>query len=166
MDTTNRTLRDGLTVGFIAYLAVAAFYSTFDLLAARGTLYTVNLLGRAVFRGLRDPGALEYPVPLDLGAIFQYNALHLVAALAIGLVVVGLVVQAERHPARAPAVLVVIVAGFLVTVAGVGWLSTPIRPVLPWWSILVANTAAVIPAAAYLIWKRPGLEGRLLPIRD
>lgn len=165
MDTTNRTVRDGITVGLIAYMAVAVFYSIFDVLAARGTLYTVNLLGRAVFRGLRDPGVLQYPVRLDLAAIFLYNALHLVVSLAIGLVVVRLIVQAERRPSHAPAVLLLIVAGFLVTVAGVGWLSTPIRPVLPWWSILVANTVAVIPAAIYLIRKRPGVERRLLSAR-
>lgn len=159
------TRRDGLTVGFIAYLAVALFYSLFDLLAARGTLYTVNLLGRAVFRGLRDPGILQYPIPLDFPAIFGYNALHLAVSLAMGLVVTQLVDRAERHPPQAPLILALIGAGFVVTVAAVGLLSAPIRPVLPWWSIVVANALASAFAAWYLIRRRPGLPGRLLPAR-
>jgi len=36
-------------VGLIAYAAVALFYSGFDWLAARGTLYTVDLLGKALW---------------------------------------------------------------------------------------------------------------------
>jgi hypothetical protein len=54
MVPASRTMREGIVVGLIAYASVAVFYSAFDLLAARGTLYTVDLLGKAVFRGLRD----------------------------------------------------------------------------------------------------------------
>ena len=94
MTTARRTVRDGIVVGLIGYVSVAAWYSVFDLLAARRTLYTVNLLGEAVFRGLRDPGVLQYPIHLDMPAIFLYNALHLVIALAVGLIVTRLVAQA------------------------------------------------------------------------
>ncbi len=60
-----RVVRDGLVVGVIAYVAVAAFYAIFDVLAARGSLYTLDLLGKAVFRGLRDPSVLETPMQPD-----------------------------------------------------------------------------------------------------
>ena len=80
----NRAMRQGIVVGLIAYASVAVFYSIFDFLAARGVLYTVNLLGKAVFRGLRDPGVLGVPIRLDPTAIFWYNALHFVISLAIG----------------------------------------------------------------------------------
>ena len=69
MTTGKRTVREGLVVGIIGYAAVAVFYAVFDFLAARGGLYTVNLLGRAVFRGLRDPAVLQLPLPADPGAI-------------------------------------------------------------------------------------------------
>jgi hypothetical protein len=156
-------MREGLVVGLIAYAAVAVFYSAFDLLAARGTLYTVNLLGETVFRGLRDPGVLEYPFQPDMTAIFWYNGLHLLLALAIGLIVTRLVEQAERHPSQADLVLFTIVAGFIVTIVGVGLLTSPMRPVLPWWSIVVANVLASLLAGAYLLQKRPGLLRRLIP---
>jgi hypothetical protein len=163
MTPATRTVREGLVVGLIAYVAVAAFYALFDFLAARGSLYTLNLLGQAVFRGLRDPAVLELPVPPDPGAMLRYNALHLSASLAIGLVVTWLASQAERRPAQAHLAGLTIVAGFIVTILGVGLLTTPIRPVLPWWSIVVANTLSVLFAGWYLVRKHPGIWRRLLP---
>ncbi|MGH7668167.1 MAG: hypothetical protein ACRENQ_01640 [Gemmatimonadaceae bacterium] len=162
MTTARRTVRDGIVVGLIGYVSVAAWYSVFDLLAARRTLYTVNLLGEAVFRGLRDPGVLQYPIHLDMPAIFLYNALHLVIALAVGLIVTRLVAQAEQHPAQAPAILFTIIAGFVVTVLGVGVLTGPMRSVLPWWSIVLANALASLLAGAYLLRARPGTWHRLV----
>ena len=160
MKMGSRTIRDGVLVGLIGYAAVAVFYSAFDFLAARGPLYTVNLLGRTVFRGLRDPGILYFPVDLDATAILLYNALHLALALAIGLIVVSLVALGEDEPARRRAVRLVIVAGFVVTIGAVGLLTSSIRPLLPWWSIVSANTLAVLLAGAYLIRRRPGLWRR------
>jgi hypothetical protein len=164
MASLEQDTRDGLVVGLIAYASVAVFYSAFDFLAARGSLYTVNLLGQAVFRGLRDPGVLYTPVPLDLNAIFLYNGLHLVLSLAIGLVVMRFVGLAERKPALAWPMVFVIVSGFVVTILGVGALSASIRSVLPWWSIVVANSLAVAMAALYVVRRRPGVWGRLVPL--
>lgn len=157
MRSWRNTVIDGAIVGFIGYAAVALFYSAFDLLASRGFLYTVDLLGKTLFRGLRDPATLYFPIERDLGAILLYNALHLTIALAIGLTVMTLVRLAEDNPSRRPVVLLVLAAGFVVTVVAVGVLSAPIRPVLPWWSIVVANTVAVVLAAAYLLRKHPHL---------
>ena len=77
---TNSSVRDGMIVGVIGYASVAVFYSAFDFLASRGSLYTVNLLGQALFRGLRDPSVLMFPLAPDWGAIMMYNSLHLAAA--------------------------------------------------------------------------------------
>jgi hypothetical protein len=164
MLTRNRTLREGLVVGLIAYASVALFYSVFDFLAARGTLYTVNLLGRAVFRGLRDAGVLQYPVQVDMMAVFWYNLLHLAIALAIGVIVTRLVDQGEQNPSQAPFVLFVILAGFIVTILAVGLLTEPIRPLLPWWSIVAANALASLVAGWYLIRQRPGVLQHLVPL--
>ncbi|MDO8501921.1 MAG: hypothetical protein Q7S20_08750 [Gemmatimonadaceae bacterium] len=163
MVRASRTTRDGLVVGLIAYVSVAVFYSAFDLLASRGTLYTVDLLGKAVFQGLRDPSILQFPTQLDPTAIFWYNGLHLLISLAIGLIVTGLVDHAERHPSQGFLVLSAIAAGFVVTILAVGLLTTPMRPVLPWWSIVVANSLAVLLAGSYLLQKRAGLLRRIVP---
>ena len=125
MAASSRTMREGLVVGLIAYGSVAVFYAAFDLLAARGTLYTVDLLGKAVFKGLRDPAVLQLPIRPDLASIAWYNGLHLLISLAIGLIVTRLVQQAEQHPSQARLVLLTIVAGFVVTILGVDLLTTP-----------------------------------------
>ena len=157
-----KVMREGLRVGLVAYASVAVFYAVFDLLAARGPLYTVNLLGRAVFTGERDPSVLQFPMPLDLTSIFWYNALHLAMSLCIGLVVVRLVVQAEGHPSQARAVLFTIVAGFVVTILAVGAVTEPMRALLPWWSIVVANVVAVWVAGSYLLRAHPGIWRKLV----
>ncbi len=163
MAPENRTMREGLGVGLIAYASVAVFYSAFDLLAARGTLYTVDLLGKAVFRGLNDPAVLQMPIDIDWTAMALYNGLHLLISLAIGLFVTWLVEHADRHPSRKTLVLLTILAGYAVTVLAVGLLSGPIRTVLPWWSIVVVNALAMLTAGSYLLRKRPGLVQRLVP---
>jgi len=156
-----RTIRTGLIVGLIAYAAVALFYSAFDLLAARGSLYTVDLLGKAVFRGLRDPAVLQFPIARDPQAIFMYNGLHLVFSLIIGLIVAGMIVHAERAPSQGLIVLLAIVAGGIITVFLVGYLTESMRALLPWWSIVIANVLAALLAGAYLLYTRPGLWRRL-----
>jgi heme A synthase len=156
-----RTIRHGVIVGLIGYASVALFYSAFDFLASRGTLYTVNLLGKAVFRGLRDPSVLIFPMDLDTGAILRYNVLHLVVALIIGVAATALIAMAERNPSRRGIIRLLIVSGFVITVAIVATLTTPIRPLLPMWSIVAANALAMLLAGAYLVWRRPGLWNRL-----
>lgn len=156
-----RVWRQGIVVGLIAYASVAVFYSAFDLLASRGALFTVDLLGKAVFSGLRDPAVLQYSIQPDPSAVLSYNGLHLLISLAIGLTVVGLVDHAERMPGHARAVLFTIVAGFVLTILAVGLLTGPMRPLLPWWSIVVANAIAVVLGGLYLLRARPGLP-RLL----
>jgi hypothetical protein len=158
-----RVLRDGVAIGLIAYAAVALFYFVFDQLAARGSLHTVNLLGRAVFRGLRDPAVLLLPVQLDVGAIGLYNTLHLVLSLGVGVTVVALATRAERWPAQAAAMVAVMATGFVFTILAVGWLSAPMRPLLPWWSIVFANTLSVLLAGWYLVRRHPQLVPLFVP---
>ena len=148
-------------VGLIGYAAVALFYAVFDLLAARGPLFTVNLLGRAVFRGLRDPAVLRLPVDTDVGAIGMFNGLHLLLSLAIGLLVAWLVSQADGPPAQARLAVLAIVAGFFVTVFAIGMFSGPFQDLLPWWSVILANVFAVLIGGTYLLGRHPGLVRRL-----
>jgi hypothetical protein len=161
MTVRNQWIRDGVVVGLIAYAAVAVFYSAFDVLASRGTLFTVNLLGQGLFNGLRDPSVLQFPVPVDQQVVFWYNAVHLVLSLAIGLFVLWLVELAEQNSSRAGLMAGLIITGFAITVAVIGRLTEPMRALLPWWSIVVANGAATACAAAYLLQRRPGLWRRM-----
>lgn len=161
MTYANRTLREGLALGLIGTASVALFYAIFDALAARGFLFTPNLLGRVVFDGLRDSSILVGPVAIDGTAVVLYTALHLMVSLGIGLVVSWLVSQLEGPAAQARLALLVIIAGFLVTVLGIGMVSGPVKELLPWWSVVVANLIAVLLGGAYVVRRHPGLLGRL-----
>lgn len=163
MSMTNRIAREGLVVGLIGFAAVALFYAVFDFLAARGFLFTVNLLGKALFFGLRDPSVLATPVAVDLNAVLLYTALHLVVALIIGQVVAWLAAQLDGPWTQTRLAVLVIVAGFFVTIFGIGMLSNPIRALLPWWSVVLANALAVVVGAAYLLGRHPALARRLAP---
>ena len=162
MESTRHSVRQGIVVGLIGYASVALFYAIFDFLAARGSLFTVDMLGKAVFQGLRDPSVLLLPVRPDPRAILEYNALHLLISLAIGLLVTGMVEYADRNPSRAPLVALLIVGGFFVTIFAVNFLVDPIKELLPWWSIVVANLFAVLLAGLYLMRQRPGVGRRLV----
>lgn len=161
MDQRRSTLRAGLTAGLIGYAAVAVFYAMFDLLAARGALFTLDLLGKAVFRGARDPAALQLPMTLDVWAMVAYNFLHLGVALAVGLFVAWLVSRVDGWPTITAAIPAVLLIGYLLTIATIGWLAQDIRPLLPWWTVVVANTLAALLAGAYLLRAYPELWGRL-----
>jgi hypothetical protein len=110
---------------------------------------------------MRQPRTWRHGLVVGLVAYGAVAAFYLALSLAIGCTVVALIDCAERHPTRARAVTAVIVAGFVVTVIAVGVLSAPIRPLLPWWSIVVANGFATACAGWYMIRRRPGLVRRL-----
>lgn len=166
MSSTKLSWREGAVVGVIAYAAVALFYGLFDFFAARGPLYTVDMLGKAFFRGLRDPGVLQYPTEIDSGAIFWYNALHLATALAIGLTVVWLIRQAQTDQGRGRGILLTILTGFVVTIVAVAGVTQQMRPVLPVWSIVTANAFASLAAGLFLLRRHPGLGRLLLGLRN
>jgi hypothetical protein len=157
MTQANRVVREGVVVGLIGTATVALFYAVFDALAARGLLFTPNLLGRVVFDGLRDPSVLVGPVAMEPTAIVLYSLLHLVTSLAIGLVVAWLVSQLEGPPAQARLAALLIIAGFFVTIFGIGLAMSPVKAVLPWWSVVVANVLAVVVGGAYVVRRHPGI---------
>ena len=163
-ELTKKTIQDGIILGLVGYSSVALLYAITDFLAARGFLFTVNLLGMVVFRGLRDPAVLSLPaMQLDMTAIYLFSGLHLILSLLIGFIVSILVKMSETNPGRARLILTVLVSGFFVTILGVGILTEGIRQLLPWWSIVVANSLAVIVASIYLTKKHPGIWDRLGP---
>jgi hypothetical protein len=151
--------RDGVRAGLIAAVAVAVFYAGFDQLAARGPLYTVNLLGLALFRGARDPAIRLLPIGIDAGAILTYTALHLGLSVMIGVIVTRFLGIARREPGKAPMIWLLLVAGGVATILAIGYLTGPLRVLLPWWSIVVANALAVAVVGFDLLRRHPKVAG-------
>ncbi len=156
--------REGVVVGLIGYAAVAVFYAVFDLLAGRGGLFTLNLLGKIVFGGNPDPSILQLPIPIDAGAMMAYNVLHLVVSLAVGLFVAHLVAQVEQRPRIGVPVLLVLLSGYAVTVAVVAVVTQEVAPLLPFWSIVTVNTLAALAGGVFLWRAHPHLWARVLAV--
>jgi hypothetical protein len=163
MSRSFQVLREGLILGLIGYASVALLYTIFDFLAVRGFLFTVDLLGKAMFRGLKDPSVLVLPIQIDITVIFWYNMFHLIISLIIGLIITGLIYLFEKNPGAKYYILYILTFGLVFTIFAVSFLTTTIRGLLPLWSIILANIFAVILAGSYLIKKHPGLWYRLNP---
>ena len=161
MARTGSIVREGVIVGLIGYATVAVFYTVFDVLAARGAGFTLELMGKVVFRGARDPAILQLPPTPDPGAMVGYNLLHLVVSLAVGLFVAGLISRVEERPTLAVPVVLTLVAGYLITILGIGRLVQDLTPLVPWWTIVIVNTLAAVAGALYLSRVHPDLIGRV-----
>lgn len=157
MARTGNTLREGLVVGLIGYAAVAVFYAAFDVLAGRGAVFTLNLLGKVMFRGVRDPAILQLPIAPDVAGMVMYNFVHLLVALSVGLFVAWLMAKAEERPKIMVPVLGVAVAGYIVTVVAVAFLTQWISLLLPLWTIVTVNSLAALGGGAFLWRAHPGL---------
>jgi len=156
MSSPTRWIREGCIAGLIAFAAVAVFYALIDIAAGRGALFTVNLLGQALLGSPVEAAARAGTAAVDAVAVVVYSVLHLAAAIGIGLLVARLVREAELRPMQAQVALLFIVAGFAGTIALVGALTAPLRANLPWWSIIAANSLAVLLAGLVLIRRHPG----------
>lgn len=161
MARTGSVVREGVIVGLIGYATVVVFYAVFDFLAARGVGFTLDLMGKVLFRGSRDPAILQLPPTPDAGAMVGYNLLHLAVSLAVGLFVAALISRVEERPRLAFPVALTLLAGYLITIFGVGRLVQGLTPLVPWWTIVIVNTLAAAVGALYLSRAHPGLLGRI-----
>lgn len=161
MARSESPVREGVVVGLIGFAVVAVFYTLFDLLAGQGFGFTLNLLGEVVFRGVRDPAVLQLPMPLDVGAMVAYNFLHLFISVGVGLFVAWLVDRVEEKPSLGTSVLVILLAGYVVTVAAVAVFARDVAPLLPLWTVVTVNTLAALGGVIYLWTAHPDLWGRL-----
>ncbi len=161
MGGNGRVFREGVIVGLIGFSVVAVFYGVFDLLAGRGIAFTLNMLGKVSFGGLRDPSVLQLPVPIDTEAMIAYNFLHLIVALAVGLFVASLVARVEDRPRIGPPVAGILLGGYLITVVVVMLVTRNVAELLPVWTIVVVNTLAAVGGGLYLWRAHPGLWERV-----
>lgn len=157
MTSTRQMTGRALTVGFLGYASVVVFYAIVDVSAGRGILYTGNVLGKAFFRRLLDPQILAQPIPIDLEAILWHNVMHLCVAMTIGFIVIGLVEDAIRNPAKSGFILFTFFLGFVVTIAAMRFITAPIAPLIPLWTIVLTNAVAAAFAGSIILRWYPDL---------
>lgn len=148
-------LREGLIAGILGAAAVAAWFLIVDLVQGR-PLATPSVLGQVILYGQTAP--VVTPVPF--GPAVAYTLLHVGAFVLFGIGVTELVHLAMGSPlARFGLMIVAVVFElffFMITYvlfAGTLYL-------FPWWSVLAANTLALLAMGYYLAGSHRSL-GRL-----
>lgn len=143
------TVREGLIVGLIGAVAVAAWFLIIDVVAGR-LLFTPAALGSVVFHGAT--GLAD--VHVDAVTILGYTGLHLAAFGVTGLVAAGIVALAEdRHPYILLGAVLLFVTFETFFIGLVTIVAQWLLEVIPWWSIAVGNLIAAV-AMGYYLWKR------------
>ena len=139
-----RVLREGIVAGLIGAVVVAIWFLIIDLSAGK-PFETPALLGAAVFKGLRDPQALQ----VTAGLVAGYTIVHVLAFVAFGILCAILIAAADREPTLLLA-FVALFGVFQIFFLGLaGILSRFLLGAILWWEIFAANLLASTGMLAY-----------------
>lgn len=151
---------DGLTAGVIGYGTVVVVMAVFNVVAGRSAFYTPALFGSALFYGLRDPAALV----VRAGPVLAYNAAHLVAFLAVGLLAAWLVAIAERSPTAQYAIIVLLLLVAAHAAVALVFFARPLVGAAGLWPLAGASAAAAGAMGVFLWRAHPFLRRELREI--
>lgn len=148
--STSSAWVEGLVAGLIGYAAVALFVGAYDLVTGRSFFHTVATLGRGLVADSGPPGTI------DPSAVFAFNGLHLLAFLAIGVVIAKLAYAIELHPVFWYLAFFFCIGVFFASVAAISAID-PHREAIPGWVIVAANLVAGTLMGTYLVRRHPRL---------
>jgi hypothetical protein len=143
------TVREGLVVGLLGAVVVAAWYLVFDMAAGK-PFHTPNVLGKVFFRGDLEPGVREIVPRVVVG----YTVLHLVTFALAGIGLTLLVHLAARHLALRMGLWMGLVVAFAFLAGLTFMLTTATGERLPVWSVGGGSLLAVV-AMGWYLWQRP-----------
>jgi hypothetical protein len=147
---------EGMDVGLIGGLSVAAWFLVIDTIQGR-PLLTPSVLGQIVLFG---DGTPDTSAPI-FGAVIVYTAFHFAIFWVLGMALVALVHWAVTNPVARFGILPAFLAfevlfyGFLIA------LSQETQRLFPFWRVLAANTVAAVAMAIYLWVRHPELRRRI-----
>jgi hypothetical protein len=157
----SEALRHGLIAGLIGYVVFAVYFAIVNTIEGRSPLYTVNLLGMALF-GIGDP-SISTP---QLGPVMAYNGLHLVAALLWGTIASVLVLEVDLHPSLWWVVMFLFIAGLLYSTVVGGIVARELAGAVTWAHVVTVNVLAALLSAGYLWLAHPSLRERVMRESD
>ena len=146
-------LREGLFTGIIGAAAVAVWFLITDLAQGR-PLSTPSVLGQVILYRASSPVV----APPDTSAVIAYTLLHIGAFVLFGIAVTQLVHLAMSSPLARFGLMMVAVCFevfFLIMIYAVFHATSYL---FPWWSVLAANTLALVAMGLYLKRSHPGLK--------
>lgn len=145
--------REGLFTGLVGAAAVAGWFLLTDLAQGR-PLSTPSILGQVILYGITAPAV----TPVQTGPLIAYTLLHLGAFVLFGIAVTHVVHLAMASPlARFGLMMLAVVfeVFFLIMIYAV---FKGTSELFPWWSVLAANTLALLAMGYYLKLSHPGLR--------
>ncbi|MEN8144706.1 MAG: hypothetical protein ABFS14_07100 [Gemmatimonadota bacterium] len=144
---THPVIRQGIVAGLIGAGLVAVWFLLVDMISGR-PLFTPGALGSAVLRGADAMQGVE----ISSATVLGYTLIHLAAFLLFGMIVSGLVTQAEKFPPLVFGLLILFVVFETFFVVMVAMLGTWLMQELAWWSVLTGNFLAAASMGWYM-WK-------------
>ena len=158
--TNNTVVPEGILTGLLGALVVALFYFLLDV-AHGHPLLTPSVLGQALL--LHE---LPTTSVIDVAAVITYTTAHLLAFMLFGLLLATMVRAAERKSLARYAVvqLFIVFEFFFYGVLLLGAAST--REMFPLWSVLAANSLAVVAMGLWQWRHHPMLQmaSRVAPL--
>ena len=147
MHQPRSVLRDGIVTGLIGAGGVAVWFLVIDAISGR-PFFTPSVLGSAMFFGLRDPAV----VTIELPAVAAYTLVHLVAFLAVGVVVAAMLAELRKTPH----VLWLLAEFFIVFEFGfhgvIAVAFAPVAGLLAWTNVAIGNLIAA-GGMGYYLWR-------------
>lgn len=148
-------IRQGIVAGLLGALVVAVWFLIVDSIAGR-PLFTPAALGSAILHGASAP-----PVTVSAATVLGYTLIHVAAFLLAGVLISGLVTQAERAPYLIFGMILLLVIFETFFVVIVAMLGTWLMEALAWWSVLVGNVLAAASMGGYMLKAHPKLRESL-----
>lgn len=142
------TFREGLVVGLIGAVIVAAWYFVIDVAAGR-PFHTPNVLGKIFFRGDVNPGVRT----IAPAVVASYTVLHLLMFSLAGMGLTLLAHLASRNLGLRMGVWIGLVVTWFFFAGLTFMLSTSTGERLPLWTVIVGSLLGVGAMGAYL-WRR------------
>lgn len=146
MQSKPEVLRQGLMAGLIGAGAVAMWFFIVDIVEGRA-FFTPALLGSVVFWGVRDAAA----VVISFQTVAAYTVIHLLAFVAVGLIVSRLLSDAEKEPGVLSLLLQLFIGLEIGFHAMSALLFTAISAHIAWFNLAIANLIAA-GAMGYYFW--------------
>jgi len=150
-------LREGVIAGLLGAATVALFYLGADIFQGRA-LTTPSVLGEVFILHNPDPSSLTP----NLAAVLYYTGFHLIAFIAFGLFLSALIRASETSGLARYATVQLLVVFELFFYGILSIASETVRGLFPLWSVLAANTLAVVIMGWWLWRHHPAVRAALL----
>ena len=148
-------LSEGLMTGILGAVAVAGWFLIIDLIQGR-PLATPSVLGQVILYGRTAPVV----TPAEIGPALAYTLLHIGAFVLFGIGVTQLVHLAMSSPLARFGLMIVAVVFELFFFMLTYMLFAGTLYLFPWWSVLTANTLALLAMGYYLAGRHRSLGRR------